>query len=107
MRQEAKTEAQGKKEYRTVKKSLQIERFGVSETLFFLCQKLKGECKLKRKSKFEYYVEDCDCRFCLHNTKNVKTNKKGCTRSRCCCADVKRDARANGRIKREKGWNKK
>ena len=53
-----------------------------------------------RKSKFEYFVEDCECQYCLHY-------KKGkCQRSACCCADIRAEAKANGRIKRARGWNK-
>ena len=58
---------------------------------------------MKRKSKFEYHVEDCDCKYCLHKG---KTKKQGCTRSECCCADIKREAAENGRIKRKRGWDK-
>ena len=56
--------------------------------------------KIIRKSKFEYYEEDCRCEFCLYRS------KKSCTRKTCCCADIRRDAIKNGRINRERGWNK-
>ena len=52
--------------------------------------------------KFEYYLEDTDCRFC----KFFKSNKRGCILNACCCEDIKLDALAHGRIKRKKGWDK-
>ena len=53
-----------------------------------------------RKSKFEYFVEDCKCEYCLY----YKHGK--CQRSACCCADIRADAKANGRIERKRGTNK-
>ena len=53
-------------------------------------------------NKFQYYVEDMDCPLCLH----YKGKKRGCSLDICCCLEEKREALANGRIKRKRGWNK-
>ena len=53
-------------------------------------------------NKFEYYLEDCDCRYCSH----YLGKKRGCKLQKCCCEDIKQDAIAHGRIKRKKGWDK-
>jgi hypothetical protein len=58
--------------------------------------------KTKRHDKFEYYLEDTDCKYCLH----YAGKKKGCKLEKCCCSDIKEDAQRNGRIKRERGWNR-
>jgi len=50
-------------------------------------------------NKFEYFVEDCDCRMCLF----WRGKKKGCVLDTCCCAEIRRDALAQGRIKRKPG----
>ena len=46
-----------------------------------------------------YYLDDCDCTICLH----YQGKRRGCSLDNCCCEDEKRDAIANGRIKRKKG----
>jgi hypothetical protein len=46
-----------------------------------------------------YYLEDCDCAVC----QNYLSRKKGCKLDKCCCEEEKRDALANGRIKRNRG----
>ena len=56
--------------------------------------------------RFQYYAEDCACEYCLYYKGKSKYRKNGCDRKECCCADIKRDAIANGRIKRKAGWNK-
>ena len=53
-------------------------------------------------NKFEYHLEDCDCRYCS----NYLGKKRGCKLDKCCCEDIKLDAIKNGRIKRKKGWDK-
>ena len=53
-------------------------------------------------NKFEYYAEDCECIYC----ENYLGKKRGCKLLECCCADIRADAIANGRIKRKAGWNK-
>ena len=50
-------------------------------------------------NKFSYFVEDCECRMCLH----WRGKKKGCALPACPYADIKRDALAQGRIKRKPG----
>ena len=57
----------------------------------------------KRKyDRFEYYLEDTDCRWCLH----YQNKKHGCKLDNCCCGDIRAEAVANGRIKRKAGWNR-
>ena len=46
-----------------------------------------------------YYLEDCECEHCL----NYCSEKKVCKLNKCCCEDEKRDAVANGRVKRRRG----
>ena len=53
-------------------------------------------------NKFEYHLEDLECADCLHYI----DKKCGCERDECCCEDIRADAIANGRIKRERGWFK-
>ena len=53
-------------------------------------------------NKFEYYFEDCQCRYCSNYLGKVR----GCKLARCCCEDVKIDAIAHGRMERKKGWDK-
>jgi hypothetical protein len=53
--------------------------------------------------KFEYHLDDLDCQFCA-NFRN--RGGHGCGRSVCEFEDIKREAIANGRIKRKRGWNK-
>ena len=48
-------------------------------------------------NRFEYFVEDCLCSVCLY----YKGKKLGCTLTACCCEDIKLDALAHGRIKRD------
>jgi hypothetical protein len=50
--------------------------------------------------KFEYYMEDMECKVCLH----YAGKKLGCKLEKCCCEDEKRDALAHNRVKRPKGW---
>ena len=40
--------------------------------------------------KYEYTLDDCDCRFCLHHDKKTK----GCQLEFCCCLEEKRAALA-------------
>jgi len=53
-------------------------------------------------SKFQYFAEDCDCRYCEFYI----NRKRGCSLDACCCDDIRADAIANGRIKRKRGWNR-
>ena len=43
-----------------------------------------------------YYMEDMDCKLCLH----YQGKKKGCELPECCCLEDKKEATAKGRIKR-------
>ena len=52
-----------------------------------------------------YYLEDCDCSVCPNYIKR-KGKKQGCKYDRCCFENEKRDAIANGRIKRKRGWDR-
>ena len=55
------------------------------------------------KIKFNYYLEDCACEYCMYFKRNAKTRQKRCAIARfpCCCSDYKKDAVLNGRITRE------
>lgn len=46
-----------------------------------------------------YYIEDCECAFCLY----YGGKKQGCKLKKCCCKNEKQEAAANGRITRERG----
>ena len=50
-------------------------------------------------NKFQYHIEDADCKYCLY----YKGKVRGCTLTACSCEDIRLDAIANGRIKRERG----
>ena len=56
--------------------------------------------------RFQYYAEDCNCEYCLHNTKKGKGKKRGCGRAVCSYKDIRTDAITGGRVKRKPGWNK-
>ena len=57
----------------------------------------------KRKyDRFEYYLEDLDCRLCLY----YQNKKLGCKLDKCCCEDIRAEAIAHGHIKRKAGWNR-
>ncbi len=47
--------------------------------------------------RFEYYLEDMDCKLCRY-----WRGKKGCSRAVCCCEDERADAIANKRYKRKR-----
>ena len=57
----------------------------------------------RRYDRFDYFEEDTACIYCLY----CHGKKRGCERKKCCCDDIRTDAVANGRIKRERGWNKR
>ncbi|MCL2167302.1 MAG: hypothetical protein FWH49_08465 [Clostridiales bacterium] len=61
---------------------------------------------IRNYGSFKYYEEDCLCEYCRYNKRKGKGKKHGCGRDICCCEDIRADAVANGRIKRERGWNK-
>lgn len=57
----------------------------------------------RRLNKFEYYLEDCDCRLCLY----YKGVKRGCKyNGDCPFEDIKQTAIKNNRIKRKKSINR-
>ncbi|GHU59295.1 hypothetical protein FACS1894133_5750 [Clostridia bacterium] len=64
-------------------------------------QNTASRAPVRTFNKFEYYLEDCDCKMCKYFK-----GEKGCGRSVCACKDEQRDAIAHGRIKRRKNWNK-
>ncbi|GHU60579.1 hypothetical protein FACS1894171_2210 [Clostridia bacterium] len=49
-----------------------------------------------------YFMEDMLCENCLFYKGKSRFRKYGCENGECCCADEKRDAIANGRIKRQR-----
>ena len=57
-------------------------------------------------NRFEYYEEDCSCEYCLFSQHKPKGRERGCDRDTCCCDDIRMDAIAHGRIKRDRGWDK-
>ena len=58
----------------------------------------KGKTNLGIVNIFRgYYLEDCDCSVCQYH------GRRGCKLKKCCCEEEKRDAVANGRIKRKWG----
>jgi hypothetical protein len=59
-----------------------------------------------KSSKFQYYEEDCICKMCIFYCGKSKSRRAGCELETCCCADIRADAIAHGRIRRERGWNK-
>ena len=61
---------------------------------------------IKPHNEFEYHLEDIDCAYCLHYIRKRKSQERGCDREECCCEDICADAIANGRITRDRGWNK-
>ena len=52
--------------------------------------------------KFEYHLEDTNCVDCLYYI----GKKRGCELKSCCCEDIRADAVATGRLKRDRGWSK-
>jgi len=56
--------------------------------------------------RFQYHVEDLDCRYCLFYMNKDKSGKTGCGSEACRFEDIRQDAIANGRIKRKRGWFK-
>jgi len=52
------------------------------------------------QQKFSYHLEDVSCIDCLY----YKGKIRGCTLTACSCEDIKNDAIANSRIKRDRGW---
>ena len=60
--------------------------------------------------RFEYHTEDLDCSDCLfYKAKSERENKQsnhGCGEDSCRFDDIRREAEANGRIKRPRGWFK-
>ena len=59
--------------------------------------------------RFEYHLEDLDCGACLYyqqKRKNRRSKYYGCNSLVCCCMDIRADAIRDGRVIREKGWNK-
>jgi len=62
----------------------------------------------KFHDRFEYHTEDINCCDCLYlKLKSERENKNnGCGEEICRFDDIRRDAIANGRLTRPKGWNK-
>jgi hypothetical protein len=58
--------------------------------------------------RFDYHVEDLDCRDCLYfKKKSERINKgTGCGEEACRFEDIRQEAIANGRLKRPRGWFK-
>ena len=58
-----------------------------------------------KQVQFQYYEEDCRCAYCLFNTKKLEA-QNSCGSEMCSFDDIRRDAIANGRVNRERGWSK-
>ena len=56
--------------------------------------------------RFEYHTEDLDCSACLYYKRRSKYNKRGCGEDTCRFEDIRAEAIANSRIKRERGYFK-
>ena len=54
--------------------------------------------------RFEYHAEDLDCHDCLFYVRMNRETKTGCGKEKCRFEGIRREAAANGRIKRPKGW---
>jgi len=54
--------------------------------------------------RFEYHVEDLDCRDCLYYERKTKSREAGCGLDSCPFEGIRQDAIANGRLHRPKGW---
>jgi len=54
-------------------------------------------------NRFEYHAEDAECEYCLHTKGKNKEHINGCQEEICRYIDIRREAIANGRIKRKKG----
>jgi hypothetical protein len=65
-------------------------------------QNTAGRASVRVFDKFEFYLEDMDCKMCKY-----WRGKNGCGRVVCACADERADAIAKGRIKRRKGWGRR
>jgi len=55
------------------------------------------------ENRFKYYEEDCRCEYCINFRRRSKYRLRGCDRNVCCCADIRANALAHGRIKRKRG----
>ena len=53
--------------------------------------------------RFQYYIEDIQCEYCLFYQKKSKYRRHGCNRDVCGFIAEWLDALANGRIKRKRG----
>ena len=56
--------------------------------------------------RFEYHLEDIDCRVCLYYIRKTKKYINGCQEQVCRYADIRVEAIKNGRIKRRRGYIK-
>ena len=56
--------------------------------------------KTVARDKFEYFLEDLDCEWCLYYLGKSKYRRNGCNRDTCLFEVEKRDALEHGRIKR-------
>ena len=52
-------------------------------------------------NRFEYFVEDLKCEYCLFNKRKSKSNCNGCQEEFCRFADIKNEAVKNGRTERK------
>ena len=53
--------------------------------------------------RFEYHLEDLDCRVCLHFKSKTKKYINGCREQICRFSLIRHDAIKHGRIKRKRG----
>ena len=56
--------------------------------------------------RFEYHLEDIDCRDCIYFRGKRKQHKNGCWEECCRFSDIRQEAEDNGRVKRKNGWFK-
>lgn len=57
--------------------------------------------------RFAYHTEDLDCSYCFHKKRKSKHCKTACEYEVCPFEDIRQDAIAHGRIKRNRGWFKR
>ena len=57
-------------------------------------------------NRFEYHIEDINCRYCQFYVCMSKKTKTGCGKEICRFDDIRREATENGRLSRLRGYFK-
>ena len=61
---------------------------------------------MRKYDRFQYFVEDCECMYCLFNTQKYAYFENVCEEETCPFEVIRLDAIMNRRIKRKRGWNR-